>query len=73
MLEVYHPFCEEIWRFNEDPEKSEKFWKPDNFPKKNHMGEIWRFNKNSEKSGKPDRFPEKKIILSYMRSKPSIL
>ena len=24
MLEVYHPFCEEIWRFDANPEKSGK-------------------------------------------------
>ena len=24
ILEVYHPFCEEIWRFNENPEKIRK-------------------------------------------------
>ena len=37
--------------------------------------EILRFDENPEKSGKnpkPGKFPEKKIIISYMRSKPSI-
>ena len=35
--------------------------------------EILRFKEIPEKIRKPDEIPEKKIILSYLRSKPSIV
>ena len=35
--------------------------------------EISKFEKNPEKIRKLDEIPEKKIIISYLRSKPSIV
>ena len=42
MRKVNHPFLEEIWKFDENPEN-------------------------------PDKFPENKIIISYVNRKPLIL
>ena len=35
--------------------------------------EILSFEENPGKNGKPDEIPEKKIIISYLRSKQSNL
>ena len=35
--------------------------------------DLMKIREKSGKTRKPDKFPEKKITLSYMRSKPSIL
>ena len=34
---------------------------------------IWKNPETPEEIGKPDKFPENEIIISYLRSKPSIL
>ena len=85
--EVNHPCCEEIWRFYENPEKSgKKSGNRMNFRKgklSNHIWEVnhtfcekslkilWKSGKIRKIIRKPDKLPEKKIIISYMRSKLS--